>query len=658
MQIVQSQATISDPYASWANIGESIGRGILQGMAWKREDRQRAEAVARENAKTASNSLMGAALAPYEQYGSAAFDPNSEAGGGGAAQANIALLDQALGQYQASVGEALTDEARSALRESILRGSMTPEQLGKFRALGWQGTGETGGAGTSTPAGYAASQASSMLDEAKGQRPGAPAAAPKAPAAQRYSTVDMYAAAEALAKQRLADYARQNPSVPQAALPTNSAPDQLAIYREMLSDPAKAEEYMRQYRGMAPGAGQVRSGIPQAIRARGTGVPEMPKGKLAAYEKRTGDEHYPAQVGIDEGIVNANAMAHGGSKLVAALNRRWPADGTRSRSLRGSYPDGYAGAAGMGLAPGAPALRPGTPEYEAWLRSQAPQAVAAPQAMPSAAPPSEASAAVRSSMVQSLASGVPAPKPAAGDPIAAAAAKADLVKSTNSFPSLKLEELDPRNKAVVARQLSEERSAANKALGASADRAAWMRRVSQNVANFLREAPDEELALAFGPTVASARNNRETRDLEARKLLAEVMLQSTQTKTLQNLAQTMSMQVLAQNIDPTKFKDKDGNIDEKQIAKYLTAFPLVRVAAENVNKILGNPGKGVADTVPEVLGWWAQLTGGRPGMTLNLSPGAANVGASVPVGGVPPQQGPTQTSTRVTQYLQQRGIGQ
>jgi hypothetical protein len=62
-------------------------------------------------------------------------------------------------------------------------------------------------------------------------------------------------------------------------------------------------------------------------RAGGTGAPrQLSPEELAAYEKRTGDIHYPALVGVKEGIINARAMAQPGvAKAVRDLNSKVPA---------------------------------------------------------------------------------------------------------------------------------------------------------------------------------------------------------------------------------------------------------------------------------------------------------------------------------------------
>lgn len=60
------------------------------------------------------------------------------------------------------------------------------------------------------------------------------------------------------------------------------------------------------------------------IKARGSGQPEMTPEELAVHEQRTGDVHVPVMLGVKEGVVNANAMQHGGYNIVNQLNKEFP----------------------------------------------------------------------------------------------------------------------------------------------------------------------------------------------------------------------------------------------------------------------------------------------------------------------------------------------
>jgi len=67
-------------------------------------------------------------------------------------------------------------------------------------------------------------------------------------------------------------------------------------------------------------------------RARGSGKTDMTEAELAEHERKTGDVHFPALIGVKEGVVNARAMDAGGREIVRKLNDQFPI-----------FAEGYAG---------------------------------------------------------------------------------------------------------------------------------------------------------------------------------------------------------------------------------------------------------------------------------------------------------------------------
>jgi hypothetical protein len=70
-------------------------------------------------------------------------------------------------------------------------------------------------------------------------------------------------------------------------------------------------------------------------RAGGSGQRQLTPEQLAEYERRTGDWHHLALVGEKEGIVNAQAMKHGGAEVVDRLNDRYPVNAKTIKSYAG-----------------------------------------------------------------------------------------------------------------------------------------------------------------------------------------------------------------------------------------------------------------------------------------------------------------------------------
>ena len=78
--------------------------------------------------------------------------------------------------------------------------------------------------------------------------------------------------------------------------------------------------------------------------AKATGSPARNEGHMSAaalkrHEAATGDVHYPAMIGTKEGIVNANAMQHGGQAVVQALNDKYPVYADGKSSMDAAPPD-------------------------------------------------------------------------------------------------------------------------------------------------------------------------------------------------------------------------------------------------------------------------------------------------------------------------------
>lgn len=128
---------------------------------------------------------------------------------------------------------------------------------------------------------------------------------------------------------------------------------------------------------MAPAGARTGTGAGKATYAAGKapGQPQRPLSAvgLAMHEASTGDIHRPALVGDQEGIVNANAMAAGGSEIVRRLNELFPAAGGPSQAPgQRAYAGGYSPPAppvtpapSASPAPQGPALSPSSPAPQA-----------------------------------------------------------------------------------------------------------------------------------------------------------------------------------------------------------------------------------------------------------------------------------------------------
>lgn len=106
------------------------------------------------------------------------------------------------------------------------------------------------------------------------------------------------------------------------------------------------------------------AGMPPPVLAHGTNGSLMDTIKqlmdMERYGKMTGDAHIPALIGTEEGVVNKEAMRHGGDRIVAQLNNMFP--NTDAPAPRGAIPQF---ADGTPLATPSQAISP----QEQWLRA-------------------------------------------------------------------------------------------------------------------------------------------------------------------------------------------------------------------------------------------------------------------------------------------------
>jgi hypothetical protein len=93
----------------------------------------------------------------------------------------------------------------------------------------------------------------------------------------------------------------------------------------------------------------------------------MSPAELARHEATTGDVHYPALIGVKEGVVNARAMENGGDEVVRMLNAGYPAYiggkgmGIEEEPSTSVIPPDFTGYAPQGEVTDVPVNRPNQP---------------------------------------------------------------------------------------------------------------------------------------------------------------------------------------------------------------------------------------------------------------------------------------------------------
>jgi hypothetical protein len=372
---------------------------------------------------------------------------------------------------------------------------------------------------------------------------------------------------------------------------------------------------------------------------------------LAQHERETGDTHYPARVGVREGIVNARAMERPEvAQFVMDANRRFPANVEVSR---GTYADGYAPQEDLVLDEGGlTARQPSSPEAY----------MGAVQALNSAAQDTAAAAPAPAPIYE------PAPREA-GDALAqrdsqlavqkaqdlVAKSKAKLAelagpapRHTNKYLAA-MDEIaqhardvqakyqinwanpDPRERAILQRELAWEQGKVKAAMAMDKPRQEWQKMALDNIKGFMRNASDEEIASAFGPEVATARNNRQTRALGWKQLEVETKKALNEGEAINAYSRTLAAEVMAKVYAPMMEKAwKDGVFHDQEFAKALKASPVGKYSADVVNMLmLQSPVAGTAD-IKEVASW---LPWGKSHFEFDY---AANAG-SAPTAGAAPQ---------------------
>jgi hypothetical protein len=306
---------------------------------------------------------------------------------------------------------------------------------------------------------------------------------------------------------------------------------------------------------------------------------------LAAHERATGDTHYPARVGVEEGIVNAVAMKQPGvADIVMRLNTQFPANVAESRN---SYADGRPGVQPysddtaldepQGFVPsgGAAFMQQAVPalgaaanetQYYADQRAQA-AAMGTPPASANAsatAAQSAGQAAAKASPVDTLKEkGVLAPAPPPSERAEQAWQKVkDHAAEVQAKYQINFVNPDPREKAILARELAVENRLVKSALAVDDDYKKWQLDQRKRLTSYLRNASDEEIALTFGNEVAMARDRSKNRDIQNATLALQREQMNKDERVANNFLSTLamkSMESIAPIIQANLGKDKEGN---------------------------------------------------------------------------------------------------
>lgn len=360
--------------------------------------------------------------------------------------------------------------------------------------------------------------------------------------------------------------------------------------------------------------GMATTGVQTGQKANGTV-------SLEAHERRTGDEHYPARVGVEEGIVNAVAMKQPGvAEMIMELNRRFPANVAASR---GTYADGYVPQEDLVLDEGGePSVRPTTGEAymgavqalnsaaqdTASMAAQAPQAQAPvyePTPRTPGDPLSQRDAQLAQENADRLVSRAKAKIAELSGPaprhtnkyLAAMDEIAQHARDVQAKYQINWANPDPRERAILQRELAWEQAKTKAAMAADRPRQEWQKMALDNIKNFMRNASDEEIASAFGPEVATARNNRKTRDLGWAQVEVEAKKALNEGEAVDTFSRTLAAEVMTKAFTPIMEKFVvDGKFNDEQFSKALSSTPLLKNAADIVSMyMLQAPVAGTAN---------------------------------------------------------------
>lgn len=335
---------------------------------------------------------------------------------------------------------------------------------------------------------------------------------------------------------------------------------------------------------------------------------------LAQHERATGDTHYPARVGVNELIVNERAARQPGvAEAIIALNERFP---TNVAASRGAYADGTQSVS-MGPAPverypdeaptldegGDPRYVPTSAGYGAMSATRGALDAAAEETKQIAATPID----------KLKAKGVVTPPP---PPTPKAEALWDKVREHADEVQAKYQinyaNPDPRERAILARELKVEQGLVRAAMGADPGRADWNKTQSKNIADFLRNASDAEIAVTFGDAAAAARDRQKGREIQWVALSLQKEAAAADNTVNQQIASTLALKALEPSVNAsTQFinTDKQGNktFADKEWAKYISALPYIKNTFDVLNLSYGIIGEGATGATGGDLDFWSKV---------------------------------------------------
>lgn len=640
MAVVQAQFLAPQENALASAFGKAIGnvsQGLAQGAATRKQEGKEANA-------TTFNGITNRLDAYYKEYGAPGFIDSPDDSPEMRAKKEAARRDlDVWGQtYQAVTGGRVTDDQLGALKNAYLNGVTTAGNIANIRNINTgfavegmqEDTAPAPPVDKVTPGSTAATQAAEAAKRAQA------AAAPPFNKGQEWL---MSATPDALAQfglmRKVADPSRVDPRtgrilekyVLQNGKAFYDVNEALRTFREdVAASPTFAQGQFdaltKQY-GIEPSPyGLVKPSQLGYSQASRTPSEPLQQGNYAngtvsleTHEERTGDEHYPARVGVEEGIVNAVAMKQPGvAELIMELNRRFPANVAASR---GTYADGYAPQEGLVLDEGnAPRAQPTTGEaYMGAVQglnsaaqdtsataAQAPQApVYEPTPSVPGDPLSQRDAQLAQENADRLVSKAKAKIAELSGPaprhtnkyLAAMDEIAQHARDVQAKYQINWENPDPRERAILQRELAWEQAKTKAAMAADRPRQEWQKMALDNIKNFMRNASDEEIASAFGPEVATARNNRKTQDLGWTQLEIESKKALNEAEAVDTFSRTLAAEVMTKAFTPIMEKFVvDGKFNDEQFSKALSSTPLLKNAADIVSMyMLQAPVAGTAN---------------------------------------------------------------
>lgn len=663
VQIIQGKNSFLDALsASLTNVGASAAQGMAD-----REKRIQASNV--ENANLLAKQLEAIST----QYGGWGFDPASaDALADPVAREeahkriseNLGVLNTYIQARQLALGAPMSADEQAALRSMM---TMTPNPTQKKAYFDTFGL----GGGMAAPASTATAPASKPAAAGVAQvAPAASAAAqgqgmPSAVAAKVEDPV-ITAARQALRGAYRGNLLTEIPYDRELGAPDYATPRTVLspTVRNVLTQPSYAglpgvknllnTQYGTDFEAQTLAAQQLAaafqnnpelaSALMQALTAGAQqGVKANGTVSLREHERRTGDDHYPARVGVEEGIVNAVAMKQPGvAQLVMDLNRRFPANVAASR---GTYADGdlaldegnegrYVPSSGQAYAQALQALGGAAADTQAQAlaqrqaisASQGPAYMGAPTSGVTPAQPVDrglayagASQPQQYMSTQATSDKTPltaleqkgvltaAPAPSEAAQIAWDRVKAHAADVQAKY-QINFANPDPREKAILAKELAVENALVRKAMALDTNRKAWMKDQQKRLETYLRTASDEDIALTFGDAVAQARDRSRTRDLKAAELeilSAQADASGSVAKSLQGSLVLQSMQSILDVVKASIGKDKDGKpVWDQNMFNSMTAnVPYVKNGLDIVSIVQGLNVPGVAAPTREKVGF-------------------------------------------------------